>query len=403
MRTRHGLLFLSALSLVTACGDDGPGADADTDASSQGTSATSGTTGSSETTASSDTDADTDTDTEGEVPVDPVNLDIDEYPYETLSEYNFFRGELADLIPNDGVIPYTVAAPLWADAAEKGRYFVIPEGSSIGFTEQNEWDFPTGSVFIKHFYFDQDRGEAEDLRVVETRLLVLEADGNWQSYGYIWNDEQTEADQTKAGADVYIDYLDEAGDPQSQLYLVPDQNVCESCHQRDDQTLILGPTTRQMNTTWDIGGEGEVNQIEWLVDNGFFGGDVPAAAELPALANPAGDASVDARARAYLHGNCAHCHRPGGAGGSSGLKFAVWVEDPAEYGVCKLPAAAGPGAGGRSYDIVPGSPEMSILPYRMASEDPEVKMPELPSLLADDFGVELIEEWITQLPGDPCE
>lgn len=398
MRNRHGLLFLSALSLLTACGDDGD-AGADTDASSEGTTESEDTTGSSEGTASTDTD----TDTDGEVPAEPVNLDIDAYPFETLSEYNFFQGDLGDLVPNEGVVSYTVAAPLWADAAEKGRYFVIPEGSSIGFTDQNEWDFPTGSVFIKNFYFDLDRGEAEDLRIVETRLLVLEADGNWQSYGYIWNDEQTEADQTKAGADVYIDYLDEAGDPQSQLYLVPDQNVCESCHQRDDQTLILGPTTRQMNTTWAIGGEGEVNQIDWLRDNGFFGAAVPDSGELPALANPAGDASVDARARAYLHGNCAHCHRPGGAGGSSGLKFEVWQDDPAEFGVCKLPAAAGPGAGGRSYDIWPGSPEMSIIPFRMASEDPEVKMPELPSLLADDFGVQLIEEWITQMPGDPCE
>ena len=39
----------------------------------------------------------------------------------------------------------------------------------------------------------------------------------------------------------------------------------------------------------------------------------------------------------------------------------------------------------------------------MASEDPEIKMPELPSLLADDFGVELIEAWITQMPGEPCQ
>ncbi len=401
MRTRHGLLFLCALPLVAACGEDG-GSGASAEASSEGTTDTDATTGSSVATA--ETEPGTDTDTEGEVPAEPVNLDIDAYPFETLSEYNFFRGELGDLVPNEGVISYTVAAPLWADAAEKGRYFVIPEGSSIGFTDQNEWDYPPGSVFIKNFYFDQDRGEAEDLRIVETRLLVLEDDGNWQSYGYIWNDEQTEADQTKAGADVYIEYLDEAGEPQSQLYLVPDQNVCESCHQRDDQTLILGPTTRQMNTTWAIDGEEEVNQIDWLVENGFFGAaDVPASGELPALVNPAGDAPVDARARAYLHGNCAHCHRPGGAGGSSGLKFAVWEDNPADFGVCKLPAAAGPGAGGRSYDIWPGSPELSILPYRMASEDPEVKMPELPSLLADDFGVQLIEAWITQMPGEPCD
>lgn len=390
MRTKTIALLLSAAAVaLPACGDDAGGAgDAGSD---------------TEPSTSSDDGTGTGTDTDA--PAEPPNLDIDAYPFEKLSEYNFFVGDLVDQVPNTGVVSYTVAAPLWADAAEKGRFFVVPEGASIGFTEQDEWDFPAGSVFIKSFYFDRDRGPGEDLHIVETRLLVLEADGNWQSYGYIWNDEQTEATQTKAGADVFIDFVDENGDAQEQLYIVPDQNSCESCHQRDDRTLILGPTTRQMNTDWPIGGPGSapVNQIDWMAEQGYFGGAVPSGSDLPALANPAGDASLDARARAYLHGNCAHCHREGGAGGSSGLKFSVWIEDPADYGVCKLPAAAGPGAGGRRYDIWPGQPDNSILPFRMASEDPEIKMPELPSLLADDFGVELIEAWISELPGGDCE
>lgn len=335
----------------------------------------------------------------------PAVLDLDAYPFETLSEYNFFKGELSELEPNERVIPYTVSAPLWADAAEKGRYFIIPEDAAIGFTDFDEWDYPAGSVFIKNFYFDQDRGEGEDLRVIETRLLVLEESGDWQSYGYLWNEEQTEAEQIKAGADVFVDVIDEAGNASEQLYLVPDQNTCESCHQRDDRKLIIGPTTHQMNTTWAIAGrdESEVNQIDWLAENGFFTGDVPASTELPAFANPAGDASLDERARAYLHGNCAHCHRAGGAGGSSGLKFTAWEENEADFGVCKLPAAAGPGAGGRRYDIWPGKPEESIIPFRMASEDPEIKMPELPSLLADDFGVDLVTQWILEMPGEDCE
>ena len=394
---RRTLQLLSALAVgLTACGGSSGAAGTSDTETATGTAADGGTASGGE-----DTDTESDTDTEGTA--EPVNLDIDTYPFETLSEYRFFVGNLADLTPNAGVIPYTVASPLWADAAGKGRFFAIPEGSKIGFTERDEWDFPEGSVFIKNFYFDQDRGPAEDLRIVETRLLVLEADGDWQSYGYLWNDEQTEATQTKAGADVYIEYVDASGEAHEQLYLVPDQNVCESCHQRDDQKLILGPTTHQMNTVYAMDGGAEVNQIDWLAEHGFFEGDVPPSQDLPALAQPDGDASVDARARSYLHGNCAHCHRAGWAGGSSGLKFEVWQDDPADYGVCKLPAAAGPGAGGRSYDIWPGEPDKSIVPYRMASEDPEIKMPELPNLLADDFGVELIEAWITQMPGDPCE
>lgn len=129
---------------------------------------------------------------------------------------------------------------------------------------------------------------------------------------------------------------------------------------------------------------------------------LPAPETLPALAPPDGDGDLDARARAYLHGNCGHCHRPGGGGGASGLSFLAWEDNPAVYGVCKVPAAAGAGAGGRSYDIVPGSPEDSIVVFRMASTDPAIKMPELPSLLSDAFGVELITEWIAAMPGDGC-
>lgn len=397
MRTRHGLLLLAGLNLVSGCGE-GFDADAEMHASPQSS------TGTSETWASSGAAAETTSaETSTGVPAEPVNLDVDAYPFETLSEYNFFQGELGDLVPNGGVIDYTVAAPLWADAAEKGRYFVIPEGTTIGFSEEDVWDFPLGSVFIKNFYFDQDRGEAEDLRVVETRLLVLEADGQWQGYIYLWNDEQTEAERSKAGADVYIDYLDEAGDPHSQLYLVPDQNVCETCHRRDDQKVLLGPTTWQMNTAWGIGGEGGVNQIDWLSDNGFLRGEVPPSGELSALAKPAGDAPLDARARAYLHGNCAHCHRAGGLAEGTGLRLSAWIDDPVRFGVCNLSGGVGSAGGGSRYVIWPGHPEKSFLPFRMASEDPEIKMPELPNLQADDFGVQLIEQWITALPGEPCE
>ena len=55
-------------------------------------------------------------------------------------------------------------------------------------------------------------------------------------------------------------------------------------------------------------------------------------------------AAIDARARAYLHANCSHCHRPGGGGGPSGLSFVAWDDDPAVYGVRKIPAAAGAGS-----------------------------------------------------------
>ncbi|HWB78439.1 MAG TPA: hypothetical protein VG755_25915 [Nannocystaceae bacterium] len=323
-------------------------------------------------------------------------------PYDFLSEWGFFEGPLAELKPKDDVLPYVVASPLWADYAGKGRYLKLPEGGKIGFQLQEDWDFPQDTIFIKTFFFDTDRTTPsievdDDAQIVETRLLVNEAEG-WKSYIYLWDEAQTEAERIKAGADVELALVDANGQPATQLYLVPDQNTCEDCHARDDVARVLGPFTHQLNTA----GEDGANQIDHWAELELFESAPPAAAELPAFPNPAGDADLNDRARAYLHGNCAHCHQPGGGGGTSGLSFLAWEELPAEYGVCKVPAAAGAGAGGRQVDIWPGHPELSIVPFRMASVDPDIKMPELPSLLADDFGVELITAWISEMPEPEC-
>jgi len=328
-------------------------------------------------------------------------VELSALPYETLSEYGFFVGDMVEGQPAPGVVPYEVAAPLWADGAGKGRYFLLPEGEAIGVTERDEWDFPVGSVVIKSFFIDQDRSQpGTDLRTVETRLLV-HFDQGWRSLIYRWNDEQTEATRIKAGADARLPYVDGSGAAAEQLYIIPDENTCGSCHERDDVLRLLGVTTAQMNTRVERDGE-VVDQLAWLDEQGVLADALPDPSTLEAYASPDGDAALDERARAYLHGNCGHCHRPGGGGGASGLKFSYWETDPAQFGVCKVPAAAGPGTGGSAFDIVPGHPEQSIVVYRMASSDPEIKMPELPSLLPDTFGVDLISQWIAAMPERDC-
>lgn len=333
----------------------------------------------------------------------PPDDDPGDPPYDKLSDWGFFAGELVDQQPAEDVIAYAVAAPLWADFAGKGRYMRLPEGGKIGFADLDAWSFPQDTIFIKTFFFDTDRGDPDDdPRIVETRLLIQESTG-WESYIYLWDDAQLEATRIKGGADVDIAYSDEAGQAATQLYLVPDQNTCEDCHARDDVAHVLGPITHQLNVDAPANAAMQGNQIDLFAELGLFDANPGPASSLPAFAAPAGDAELDARARAYLHGNCSHCHRPGAGGGPSGLSFLAWEDDPAVYGVCKVPAAAGGGAGGRQVDIFPGDPERSIVPFRMESTDPEIKMPELPSLLADDFGAQLISEWIAASPLPPCD
>jgi hypothetical protein len=112
--------------------------------------------------------------------------------------------------------------------------------------------------------------------------------------------------------------------------------------------------------------------------------------------------NLDARARAYLDVNCGHCHSAQAAANTSGLLLDAEQSDPTKLGVCKIPVAAGRGSGTASFDIVPGSPEESILLHRMKSTEPDVAMPELGRSLVHREGVALIAAWIASLPGN-CE
>lgn len=325
---------------------------------------------------------------------------VAEVPYETLSEYGLFVGALADQVPADHVHPYRPVSPLWADHADKGRFIALPPGATIDPVGEEEWVFPLGTILVKSFLLSEDRSDPDATpRIIETRLLIRDdSDEGWSAHTYVWNDAQTEATRLVAGARITLDTRSEDGTAEEQVYLVPNTNQCRDCHGRDDVTVPLGVTRYQLDFALDDG----TNQLRALADAGVFAA-VPASSDHP-LAAP-GDETLPLadRARAYLHANCSHCHRPGGDGGRTGLDLRAWQDEPADFGICKTPVAAGAGTGGRSYDIVPGDADASILPFRMESTDPEIRMPELPSRIADDFGVTLVRAWIDAMPSAPCD
>ena len=322
-------------------------------------------------------------------------------PLATLGEYDFFVGPMVELAPKRGVVPYTVAAPLWSDQAGKDRFIVLPEGGKIELrSDDGEWGFPEGTILVKNFFFDHDRRDPKaGFRIIETRLMVREA-GNWRAFTYVWNDEQTEATLLRTGKRVNVEFMDLDGASKTEEYIVPNDDQCSSCHERDDVEHALGLITPQMNRMVEREGK-QVAQLTWLAQQDMFTAPPPDPATLPGFIDPYGAAgTLDQRARGYLHGNCAHCHQAGGGAGKSGLVFLASAPDRAKVGVCKVPAAAGAGTGGNAHDIVPGKPDESIVIFRMNSLDPEIKMPELPNRVIDTAGLELIREWIAAMPVD---
>jgi hypothetical protein len=89
-------------------------------------------------------------------------------------------------------IPYTVNVPLWSDGAAKDRFLVLPDKGKVVFKEHDQWAFPVGTVLVKTFLLNTDLDKPEEMRRLETRLLVHNPRG-WEGYTYVWNEEQDEA------------------------------------------------------------------------------------------------------------------------------------------------------------------------------------------------------------------
>lgn len=332
-----------------------------------------------------------------------VQLPEDGEPFDRLSDYCFFGGDPPAHEPVDGVVLFEPTAPLYSDRSRKKRFIVLPEGETIGFSATESWEWPEGAILVKTFYFPHDARTPEEGRdILETRLL-MKRDGQWEPEIYIWNDDQTDAELNNVGRRVDIEFVEEDGETHQIDYRIPNANQCVTCHGEDGDNIPLGPRTYQLNSP--LGGDdSRPVQLAELDELEMFDQPIPDSDDLPAITDPRDEsAPLDDRARAYLDANCASCHATGGRASSSNLHLEYDEEDERKIGICKTPVAAGQGSGGKNYDIVPGEPDESILVYRMESNDPEIKMPELPITTVDEFGVDLVREWIAEMEPPGCE
>jgi len=324
-----------------------------------------------------------------------TKVSIAEQPHQYLSDYHFFSGSLAQLKPNEGVLPYDLNSPLFTDYAQKARFVWMPEGKKATYQGQKVLDMPEGTVLIKNFYYYNDERKPDKGRkIIETRLLIHQPTG-WQAYPYIWNAEQTDAELKVIGGMQEVEWINQAGEKMHTNYIIPNKNQCKGCHFDDHQLTPIGPKAANLNKTYPYT-DGAQNQLEKWVDRGYL---QKIEKEVPTLAqweNPS-SANLHERAMAYLEINCAHCHNPNGPANTSGLNLMAHQPLGLQLGVYKSPVATGRGSGGRRYSIVPRHPEKSILVYRMQSTDPGAMMPELGRTLVHQEGVALIEEWISAM------
>ena len=324
--------------------------------------------------------------------------DVSEGMPSRLSDTGCFT-DLESLEPGPDLIPYEVNSALWTDGAFKPRYMVVPSPKQIAIHEDGSWLFPEGSVLIKVFGFEFDRGNPESRRAVETRIMVRR-EGRWEYATYQWNDEGTEGELLPPNESRTVEYtIQDGGESKVIEYVFPDYDSCITCHGRAIND-VLGPKTGQINR--DRNYEGVVaNQLIAMDEIGLLARE---AAEdpidpntAPRMGNPQKrQGSLDEQARAYLDANCAHCHRPFGWAPSSiglDLRYQVALEDTGLCDPMKYFEWVG------TPRVAPGDPEGSGILQRFLLHGP-LRMPSLGTSTIDPLGVELLSDWITRL--DTC-
>jgi uncharacterized repeat protein (TIGR03806 family) len=313
-----------------------------------------------------------------------------------LSEWRLFVSGSKPLTPNKGVVPYDLNTPLFSDYADKYRFVWMPAGTSAKYSEDGVFEFPVGTVLAKTFAFPATDGSGKE-RIIETRLLVHGKNG-WVGLPYVWNAEQTDARLELVASPTEVTRKAEDGSLQKINYIIPNANECKQCHDNNKLTLPIGPKARNLNKEFPYA-DGVANQLAYWTKVGYLKGAPAAdtAPKVPAWSNVA-SGSLEARARAYLDNNCAHCHQPGGSAEASGVNFSFTHADLRKLGACKMPNSAGY-SGGHQYDLVPGNPAESILLFRMESTKAKEMMPEIGRSLSHKEGVALVREWLATLKG----
>lgn len=313
----------------------------------------------------------------GGAPVDPIPSDLVDTGCVDLGD---------PTRPAAGLVPYSVQAPFWSDGAAKERWLALPDATTIDVgtvsgSAGGDFGFPNGSVILKNFRLAG--------QLIETRLLMRHPDGVWAGYTYEWNDAQTAATRVVGG---------KLRSVQGQQWIYPSEGACMQCH-TSVAGFALGPEIAQLNGLLSYAATGRTaNQLETLAGIGMLTAPLPAPpASLPALVDPGNPgAPLASRARAWLHTNCAQCHRPGGPTPSGmDLRFSTAL---AAMNACDATPQSGSLGLANARLIAPGDPARSVLLARVNRRDAN-GMPPLGSNQVDAAGVALLSDWIQSLSG----
>jgi hypothetical protein len=324
-------------------------------------------------------------------------------PPQFLSQTGVFT-DLATLATAPGVIPYDVANPLWSDAAAKQRWIILPNNGThdtaaedIAFNEENNWVFPAGTVFVKHFEVALNENNFSAVKRLETRFIVCTGGGGKYGFTYRWNSAGTDAELLTNGLVEAYEVALANGGTETRNWNYPSRADCMLCH-NDASGQALGVRTHSLNKPFHYDATGRsANQLVTFNALGMFD-SVLTVSQLENYieARPLDDvtAPIEHRVRSYLDSNCSHCHRPGGTvdafDARLGTPFNVQgLINGTIQGHFNL------GPDGRY--IKPGDPALSAIQVRLDNVNNGAAMPPLAKNLVDHKAVDLLTDYLESL------
>jgi putative heme-binding domain-containing protein len=333
-----------------------------------------------------------------------------------LSETGLFAN-VAEQSPAPGVLGFSIQAEQWADYTTAERWIGLPGESTVvihpepvevfGSMFREQFSFPKNGALAKTISLEMKAGDPASRVRLETQLLHF--DGRyWRGYTYAWNDAQTDAALVDAGGrDRKFKVADAAapGGVREQTWHFASRNECLLCH-NPWAGFRLAFTVPQLNRDQRYADRVD-NQLRALEHIGCIAFAPPKPPEDDApeppvekprgqFANPYDEsADLNARARAWLHINCSHCHQFG-AGGTADIELREEIPVEQTKTLEAQPKQGNCGIANVQI-LTPGDPYRSALYYRIAKMG-RGRMPHIGSDLVDEPGVRLIHDWIRQLP-----
>lgn len=307
-----------------------------------------------------------------------------------LSQTGLFS-DVASLTPRPNLLPFDINVTFWSDNALKTRWFSLPDTNRMTFSEEGNWGFPAGTLWVKHFDLEMKKGDRSTAKRIETRVLIKTDDGI-EGYTYRWGESTTDAMlvPTEGMDESFV--IQDAEETRTQIWHYPARGECQSCHTAN-AGYALGFNTPQLNKT--VSREGSsVNQLQWLASRSCLDRTNIDPNALRQLA-PATDATqpIAHRVKSYFAANCAACHPNGSA---FRMRWDPRITTPlSQSGIIDaspiIPLTTAP----EEAIIRSQNPDVSVLYQRLAVFDPFLlHMPPIGTSELNQQALDLLREFI---------